>query len=188
MEWLGHSCPRSCGPRYARRKIALLMDEQVPRSTRMCIRGLPANFSNHRTSATRADQLKLVVASGFEPPTPTMSRWCSNQLSYATMDQLKSGGLFYLRNRTNQLLPGSRSSKRSATQQRWPAASRRLRRRNRQASLRPHRYSADWCGAPRAPRSGSAVQAAFRGARRKRLLTAIRFDSVISLPNINCCF
>ena len=25
----------------------------------------------------------LVGASGFEPPTPTMSRWCSNQLSYA---------------------------------------------------------------------------------------------------------
>ncbi len=28
----------------------------------------------------------LVVASGFEPPTPTMSRWCSNQLSYAAND------------------------------------------------------------------------------------------------------
>ncbi len=25
----------------------------------------------------------LVGASGLEPPTPTMSRWCSNQLSYA---------------------------------------------------------------------------------------------------------
>ncbi len=25
---------------------------------------------------------KLVGTSGFEPPTPTMSRWCSNQLSY----------------------------------------------------------------------------------------------------------
>ncbi len=25
----------------------------------------------------------MVGASGFEPPTPTMSRWCSNQLSYA---------------------------------------------------------------------------------------------------------
>jgi hypothetical protein len=24
----------------------------------------------------------LVGTSGFEPPTPTMSRWCSNQLSY----------------------------------------------------------------------------------------------------------
>ena len=28
----------------------------------------------------------MVVASGFEPPTPTMSRWCSNQLSYATIE------------------------------------------------------------------------------------------------------
>ncbi len=27
----------------------------------------------------------MVGASGFEPPTPTMSRWCSNQLSYAPM-------------------------------------------------------------------------------------------------------
>lgn len=27
--------------------------------------------------------MKMVGASGFEPPTPTMSRWCSNQLSYA---------------------------------------------------------------------------------------------------------
>ena len=27
----------------------------------------------------------MVDASGFEPPTPTMSRWCSNQLSYASI-------------------------------------------------------------------------------------------------------
>ena len=27
--------------------------------------------------------LIVVGASGLEPPTPTMSRWCSNQLSYA---------------------------------------------------------------------------------------------------------
>lgn len=26
---------------------------------------------------------ELVGTSGLEPPTPTMSRWCSNQLSYA---------------------------------------------------------------------------------------------------------
>ena len=30
----------------------------------------------------------MVGASGFEPPTPTMSRWCSNQLSYAPANQV----------------------------------------------------------------------------------------------------
>ena len=29
----------------------------------------------------------LVVASGLEPPTPTLSGWCSNRLSYATIIQ-----------------------------------------------------------------------------------------------------
>ena len=41
----------------------------------------------------------LVVTPRFELGTPTMSRWCSNQLSYATV---KSGRVFYLRNLTNQ--------------------------------------------------------------------------------------
>src|SRR5690554_564263 len=33
-------------------------------------------------STARAMRVCLVGTSGFEPPTPTMSRWCSNQLSY----------------------------------------------------------------------------------------------------------
>ncbi len=36
---------------------------------------------------------QLVGASGFEPPTPTMSRWCSNQLSYAPAGRLKFTGV-----------------------------------------------------------------------------------------------
>ncbi len=34
--------------------------------------------------------LFLVGTSGFEPPTPTMSRWCSNQLSYAPESERRS--------------------------------------------------------------------------------------------------
>ena len=42
-------------------------------------------ISNTKNAALSGILLNLVVASGLEPPTPTMSRWCSNQLSYATI-------------------------------------------------------------------------------------------------------
>ncbi len=31
---------------------------------------------------TKSIMIEMVRPSGLEPPTPTMSRWCSNQLSY----------------------------------------------------------------------------------------------------------
>src|SRR5699024_3818061 len=39
--------------------------------------------------STLPDESDLVGASGLEPPTPTMSRWCSNQLSYAPIEPAK---------------------------------------------------------------------------------------------------
>ena len=39
-------------------------------------------------------RLRMVRPSGLEPPTPTMSRWCSNQLSYGrTKEMVRSIGL-----------------------------------------------------------------------------------------------
>ncbi|CAE1145631.1 protein of unknown function [Serratia sp. Tan611] len=32
---------------------------------------------------------EMVRPSGLEPPTPTMSRWCSNQLSYGRTELLQ---------------------------------------------------------------------------------------------------
>lgn len=35
--------------------------------------------------------IEMVRPSGLEPPTPTMSRWCSNQLSYGRIDDVSMG-------------------------------------------------------------------------------------------------
>ncbi len=39
-------------------------------------------IENHKKSPQMRAFSNLVGTSGLEPPTPTMSRWCSNQLSY----------------------------------------------------------------------------------------------------------
>ena len=59
--------------------------------------------------------LDLVGARGLEPPTPTMSRWCSNQLSYAPAATTTDDDAYRVGART---IPGSGGGRKSR-QSRW---------------------------------------------------------------------
>gem|GEM_PF-3022096 len=46
------------------------------------IREIRVSVGFYRKRQGGVQEFALVRPSGLEPPTPTMSRWCSNQLSY----------------------------------------------------------------------------------------------------------
>jgi hypothetical protein len=76
-----HACRDTCISIY----IVLPSALRANVASLRCSKSLPAIWSNTFSSnrENSSSLFKLVGAIGFEPTTPTMSRWCSNQLSYA---------------------------------------------------------------------------------------------------------
>jgi hypothetical protein len=78
---------------------SLSRDKQA-HETNMKIRyRYPENSGNKKGVAQRPLFIDLVGTIGLEPTTPTMSRWCSNQLSYVPSMGAHSTQIFLAVNR-----------------------------------------------------------------------------------------